>query len=519
MPAKSKTGDYYLGYVIDDQGKYSTGSGFTASTTDQAGGNWTYYVYDTVATTPDQAAYNGYVYDTGYWDNDAKTGYAPVYSVAGTNFLGTDTDFINVNGTDLKYGDGSYVVPDVKIDYFIASESKTGDYYLGYVIDDQGKYSTGSGFTASTTDQAGGKWSYYIYATVSTTANLASQNGYVYDTGYWDAAVSTGYAPYYAVSGTNFLGSDTDWIVQNGQLKEFGQEFYVASADDPLVLSVDKQDINLLPAGSAPFDFDSTGQTTPTGWMDSDTGMLVLDTDGKGILGAGTSIIQGFSALAALAPNNDGVIDANDPIFSEIQVWSASNEDGTIDQGELRSLSSLGIQSISSNSTPVDEVVGGNQITSVGTITFTDGNTEPLDDVTFGSTTDGALTVGSAATLEVPGASNATIDFSSATGTLRLDASSAFTGQILGFRATDSIDLADIAFGSATTLGFTPNAGNTGGSLAISDGTHSANLALLGQYAVSGFAVSSDGHGGTLLQEATSISTATQGMLLTQPHA
>ena len=214
IASESKTGDYYLGYVIDDQGKYSTGSGFTSNTTDQAGGHWTYYVDGTAASTL-PATDNGYVYDTGYWDADAKTGYAPYYPLAGTNFLGTDVDFITENGAILEYGGGTYVPPDVKVDYFIASESKTGDYYLGYVIDDQGEYSTGSGFTSNTTDQAGGHWTYYVYGTAASTLP-ATDNGYVYDTGYWDADAKTGYAPYYSVAGTNFLGTDVDFITENG---------------------------------------------------------------------------------------------------------------------------------------------------------------------------------------------------------------------------------------------------------------------------------------------------------------
>ena len=152
-------------------------------------------------------------------------------------------------------------------------------------------------------------------------------------------------------------------------------------------------------------------------------------------------------------------------------------------------------------------------------MTFTDGTTEQLDDVTYGTSTGAApLTVAPAATLELPGASNATVDFSGTTGTLKLDASTAFTGQIEGFATGDQIDLADIAFGATTTLGFSANSGNTGGSLSVSDGTHSANLALLGQYAASSFVTSSDGHGGTLLQEAAN--SASPGAIhLAQPHA
>jgi hypothetical protein len=35
----------------------------------------------------------------------------------------------------------------------------------------------------------------------------------------------------------------------------------------------------------------------------------------------------------------------------------------------------------------------------------------------------------------------------------------------------------------------------------VNDGTHTANLLLLGQYAAAQFAMSSDGHGGTLIAD------------------
>jgi hypothetical protein len=38
---------------------------------------------------------------------------------------------------------------------------------------------------------------------------------------------------------------------------------------------------------------------------------------------------------------------------------------------------------------------------------------------------------------------------------------------------------------------------STGGVLTVSDGSHTANIALLGNYIASTFTVSSDGHGGT----------------------
>jgi hypothetical protein len=83
------------------------------------------------------------------------------------------------------------------------------------------------------------------------------------------------------------------------------------------------------------------------------------------------------------------------------------------------------------------------------------------------------------------------------TGTLELFDSQDFTGTIAGLAPGNHLDLADIAFGAGTTFGYTPNGGNTGGTLTITDGTHTANLALLGSYVSANFAMSSDGNGGT----------------------
>jgi hypothetical protein len=98
------------------------------------------------------------------------------------------------------------------------------------------------------------------------------------------------------------------------------------------------------------------------------------------------------------------------------------------------------------------------------------------------------------------GAGSDTVTFAGA-GTLKLDHSTSFTGQIAGFTAPDIIDLADIAFGSQTALGFSESGNNLGGTLTVSDGAHIANIALLGNYMASSFVASSDGFGGTLIAQ------------------
>ena len=101
---------------------------------------------------------------------------------------------------------------------------------------------------------------------------------------------------------------------------------------------------------------------------------------------------------------------------------------------------------------------------------------------------------------ELFGPSSVNVTFApGATGTLILDASSQFTGTISGLSAVapfNAIDLADIAFGATTTAVYLASGPNTG-TLTVSDGTHTANIALSGQYGPTSFTIASDGHGGT----------------------
>lgn len=55
---------------------------------------------------------------------------------------------------------------------------------------------------------------------------------------------------------------------------------------------------------------------------------------------------NGFLALAKYDLNHDGVIDAKDPVFTSLRLWSDQNFDGVAQSSELHSLSELGIQQI-----------------------------------------------------------------------------------------------------------------------------------------------------------------------------
>ncbi|WP_441237723.1 beta strand repeat-containing protein [Bradyrhizobium sp. 930_D9_N1_4] len=94
--------------------------------------------------------------------------------------------------------------------------------------------------------------------------------------------------------------------------------------------------------------------------------------------------------------------------------------------------------------------------------------------------------------------------FAGPSASLVLDQASSFTGSISGWQVNDSIDLGDILFSDGvTSFAYAQNSDNSGGTLTVSDGTHSASLSLLGQYSAADFALSADGHGGTLITDPT----------------
>ena len=89
------------------------------------------------------------------------------------------------------------------------------------------------------------------------------------------------------------------------------------------------------------------------------------------------------------------------------------------------------------------------------------------------------------------------VTFTGVTGTLRIDHALGFSGQISGLAGADALDLADISYGANTTASFLGN--TSGGTLTVTDGSHTANITLTGNYLSSGWTLSSDGQGGTVV--------------------
>ena len=119
------------------------------------------------------------------------------------------------------------------------------------------------------------------------------------------------------------------------------------------------------------------------------------------------------------------------------------------------------------------------------------------------------------ATLEIDSPYAGPVTFAGSTGTLQLENPSSFTGTVAGLTGQDALDLRFINPATVQTPTYSGN--SSGGTLTVTDGTHTANIALLGNYLASTFVASSDGHGGTAIVDPV-LSSSTQQMVLTQPQ-
>jgi Ca2+-binding RTX toxin-like protein len=187
----------------------------------------------------------------------------------------------------------------------------------------------------------------------------------------------------------NIGKADTDFKAANDLLFTMGLP-RVFNAD-PLVLDLTGNGINLTAVSydSPMLDVNADGFLVHTGWVGPTDGILVDDKNGNGLVDNAREMfggpgVNGFAALAQGDANADGVIDANDAIFSELRVWRDLNGDGVVNTGEMESLSQAGIAAINLSATAQAGVTNaGNAVLSTGTFTRTDGTTSAIDDVSF----------------------------------------------------------------------------------------------------------------------------------------
>lgn len=140
----------------------------------------------------------------------------------------------------------------------------------------------------------------------------------------------------------------------------------------PIILDLNGNGFELSLNFSASFDFNGNGfKEFAAAWAAPGDAFLVLDLNDDGTFGDGNGRIdqrrelvlsdwgpEGSTDLQALAQardelgnllfdtNGDGVLDANDESFGWFRVWQDLNQDGVVDEGELRTLTEAGISQL-----------------------------------------------------------------------------------------------------------------------------------------------------------------------------
>ena len=194
--------------------------------------------------------------------------------------------------------------------------------------------------------------------------------------------------------------------------------------------------------------------------------------------------------------------------------------DGGIESGTRVSNGGIEVESSGGTSLSATVLAGGVEYALSGGVargTLISGGNEQIlsSGRAVGATVEGGgfLVVSSGGMVNGATISGATVEIQSGglTGTnaityaggaaLILDASANFSGTIAGFTGGDFLDLKDIAFGSNTSMNFVEAGNNLSGTLSVTDGSHTANITLLGSYTPGQFSSATDGHGGTVITD------------------
>ena len=174
-----------------------------------------------------------------------------------------------------------------------------------------------------------------------------------------------------------------------------------ASLVDPLIIDLSGNGIalNSWQVSSALFDLNGDGSKENTGWTkaNGDDVFLVIDKNSNGNIDNvnemfGNPSVNGFAELSKYDSNKDNLINATDTQFSLLKLWNDKDADGTVDAGEMTTLSANKVTEISLNKYASIKQIAGNLQTAVSTVTKTDGTTRNIHELAFRFETTTAFT-------------------------------------------------------------------------------------------------------------------------------
>ena len=187
-------------------------------------------------------------------------------------------------------------------------------------------------------------------------------------------------------------GGYTNWILLDEG--EQDNNWDVGAYYCPIVIDLDGNGIQTLSVDAGTrFDMDNDGVADSTGWISGSDAFIVHDANNNGLIDnrsemfGGDKTGDGFRKLAAFDSNGDGVINALDDAFTQLQVWQDANENGITDAGELISLTDAGLAALNvqfeTRVEGADTEQNGNRLLDWSTAEQADGSHVDLVDVYF----------------------------------------------------------------------------------------------------------------------------------------
>ncbi len=258
------------------------------------------------------------------------------------------------------------------------------------------------------------------------------------------------------------------------------------------------------------------GASMPLSGTIDNTGTIALNSTGSE---TDLQLIEHGATLTGagqvvLSDSTENVIDGTSPDVTLTNVDNTISGAGQIGAGHLTLTNEGTIDATGASSLTID--TGANAVNNSGTLEATGSGGLVIDsdivntgvlwanggDVTAAGNVsgDGSAMISGAATLEFAHASAENTGFAAgSTGSLALGNSFNFSGIVSGMTASTHIDLLDINFSNGPTLSYIANAQDTGGILSITDGTHTASIAMVGHFDPAGFQEQADKGVGTLI--------------------
>jgi hypothetical protein len=125
----------------------------------------------------------------------------------------------------------------------------------------------------------------------------------------------------------------------------------------PIIIDMNGDGINTkkFSENSVFFDVNGDGVKDRTAWSDGTDGFLCVDKNHNGLVDSvdemfgGLKRGEGYAKLATFDTNFDAMVSQDDVGFGDLVIWIDKNTDGVTDAGELTSLSSAGVESVSVN--------------------------------------------------------------------------------------------------------------------------------------------------------------------------